>query len=133
MGRRCIHISTEADKEAIPTVVPGNVPTSPLPTTTPTGTPTNVPARATPTAAQPRKGWLCDYDGTGSVRLWTAAAMDATVKDRVGTCNRCCVDVVVYGEDLANGILFYWIDVGSQSGWVDVDYLYWKKPGWATN
>ena len=59
--------------------------------------------------------------------------MDATVKDTVGMCIGCCVDVVVYGEDLANGILFYWIDVGSQSGWVDVDYFYWKKPKWATN
>lgn len=118
------YIATEADVSGIPTAAP---------TTTSAGTPTNVPARPTPTAAQPKKGWLCDYDGTGSVRLWTAAAMDATVKDIVGTCTKCCVDVVVYGEDLANGILFYWIDVGSQSGWVDVDYLYWKKPGWATN
>ena len=34
------------------------------------------PPTWTPTAARSKKGWLCDYDGTGSVRLWTAAAMD---------------------------------------------------------
>ena len=59
--------------------------------------------------------------------------MDATVKDRVGTCYMCCVDVTLYEEETANGILFYRISVGSQSGWVDVDYFYWKKPSWAAN
>ena len=118
------YIATQADASEIPTAIP---------TARPTSTPTDVPAQPTPTAAPPRKGWLCDYDRTGSIRLWTAAAMDATVKNVVGTCIGCCLDVVVYGQDLANGILFYWIDVGRQSGWVDVDYLYWRKPRWATN
>ena len=59
--------------------------------------------------------------------------MQATVKDVVGTCAYCCVDVSVYEEQLVNGIIFYRISVGDQSGWVDVDYLYWKKPNWCTN
>lgn len=81
----------------------------------------------------PRRGWLCDFDGTGSIRLWTAASMDATVKDVVGTCVGCCVDVTMYDETSKNGILFYRISVGSQSGWVDVEYFYWEKPNWSTN
>ena len=84
-------------------------------------------------SSQPKRGWLCDYDGTSSIRLWTAASMQATVKDTVGTCVGCCVDVSMYEQETANGILFYRISVGSQSGWVDVDYFYWNKPDWATN
>ena len=80
-----------------------------------------------------KRGWLCDYDKTGSIRLWTAASMNATVKDVVGTCVSCCIDVTMFEETTANGILFYRISVGSQSGWVDVDYFYWTKPSWSDN
>lgn len=82
------------------------------------------------------RGWLCDYDKTGSIRLWTAASMNATVKDTVGTCTGCCVDVNMYEKKSVEGILFYRISVGGQSGWVDVDYYYpdWLgKPDWSTN
>ena len=82
---------------------------------------------------EPKRGWLCDFDTTGNIRLWTAASMDATVKDIVGTCVGCCVDVTLKDETMANSILFYYISVGGQSGWVDVDYFYWSKPSWATN
>jgi hypothetical protein len=83
--------------------------------------------------SEPKRGWLCDFDSTGSIRLWTAASMDATVKDVVGTCVSCCVDVTMHEEEMTKGILFYRISVGSQSGWVDVDYFYWSKPGWSAN
>lgn len=83
--------------------------------------------------SEPKRGWLCDFDSTGSIRLWTAASMDATVKDVVGTCVGCCVDVTMHEKGLVEGILFYRISVGSQSGWVDVDYFYWRKPSWSTN
>ena len=59
--------------------------------------------------------------------------MSATVKDTVGTCTACCVDVTMHEETTANDIIFYRISVGSQSGWVDVDYFYWSKPSWASN
>jgi hypothetical protein len=85
------------------------------------------------TATQPTRGWLCDYDGTGSIRLWTDASMQATVKDVVGTCVNCCVDVTLTDQNLVSGILFYHIRVGSQSGWVDVDYFYRSKPSWSSN
>lgn len=81
----------------------------------------------------PERGWLCDYDGTGSIRLWTDASMSATVKDVVGTCVDCCVDVTMHEEKLVEGILFYRISVGSQSGWADVDYYYPRKPDWSAN
>ena len=89
-----------------------------------------------PNHSKPERGWLCDYDSTGKIRLWTEASMDATVKDVVGTCIDCCVDVTMYEEKLVEGILFYRISVGSQAGWVDVDYYYpdeLGKPDWASN
>lgn len=89
--------------------------------------------QSSPKPAEQKRGWLCDYDTSGNIRLWTAASMDATVKDDVGTCVGCCVDVTLTDETLANSILFYHISVGGQSGWVDVDYFYWRKPSWATN
>jgi len=84
----------------------------------------------------PERGWLCDYDKTGSIRLWTSASMSATVKDTVGTCLGCCVDVSMSEKKNVNGILFYLISVGGQSGWVDVAYYYpdWlEKPDWSNN
>lgn len=85
---------------------------------------------------EPERGWLCDFDSKGEIRLWTAASMDAIVKDVVGTCINCCVDVTMYEEKSVEGILFYRISVGSQSGWVDVDYYYpadLGKPDWVSN
>lgn len=90
-------------------------------------------SQESPGSSQTKRGWLCDYDSNGKIRLWTAASMDATVKDVVGTCVGCCVDVTLLDEDMANGILFYHISVGGQSGWVDVDYYYPRKPGWSSN
>ena len=84
----------------------------------------------------PERGWLCDYDKTGSIRLWSSASMNATVNYTVGTCTACCVDVTMHEEKTVDGILFYKIRVGGQSGWVDVDYYYpdWKgKPDWSSN
>lgn len=107
---------------------------TPEPMPTPTLRPTSAPrpsAASMPLIA--KLGWLCDYDGTGRIRLWTAASMQATVKDVVGTCIYCCVDVNVYEEELVYGIIFYRISVGDQSGWVDVDYFYWDKPEWCRN
>jgi hypothetical protein len=82
---------------------------------------------------QPKSGWLCDLDGTGSVRLWSAASMQATVIDVVGTCIDCCVDATMDKQTTSNSILFYLINVGGQSGWVDVEYFYLQKPSWASN
>jgi hypothetical protein len=86
-----------------------------------------------PKQSYPKRGWLCDYDRTGEIRLWITPTMDATVKDIVGTCTACCVDVIMLEETVVDGIIFYRISVGNQSGWVDVDYFYWTKPGWAAN
>ena len=113
----------------------GNAPTpteaqAPKPTLRPTSAPQSLPATSAPRAG---RGWLCDYDKTGAIRLWTAASMQATVKDIVGTCIACCVDVTMHEEKSASGILFYNISVGGQSGWVDVDYFYWRKPSWCSN
>jgi hypothetical protein len=80
-----------------------------------------------------KRGWLCDFDRTGSIRLWNSASMQAIVKDTVGTCVGCCVDVTMMDETSVEGILFYKISVGGQSGWVDVEYFYWNKPSWSTN
>lgn len=79
------------------------------------------------------RGWLCDFDRDTTIWLWDSASMEAHVKDTVGTCQGCCVDVTVSSETMVNGILFYKISVGRQSGWVDVEYFYWNKPGWCTN
>jgi hypothetical protein len=99
----------------------------------PTRRPTPAQGLSTPRSSGATRGWLCDYDGTGRIRLWTAASMKATVKDVVETCVSCCVDVMMYERDLANGIYFYRISVGPQSGWVDLDYYYRDKPAWSRN
>lgn len=116
--------STETQTPA-GTQTPAPTPTL-RPTSTPAPSPTSRPLRA-------KLGWLCDFDRTGWIRLWTAASMQATVKDVVGTCVACCVDVNVYEQQEANLIIFYHISVGGQSGWVDVDYFYWDKPSWCRN
>ena len=94
---------------------------------------TNDSSQGSSRPAESKMGWLCDFDSTGRIRLWTAASMDATVKDVVGTCVGCCVDVTLIDDALENGILFYHISVGGQSGWVDVEYYYPRKPSWSNN
>ena len=82
------------------------------------------------------RGWLCDYDMTGSIRLRSTASLSGTVKDVVGTCDGCCVDVNMTSKKVVDGIYFYKISVGGQTGWVDVDYYYplsMGKPSWCTN
>ena len=90
-------------------------------------------ARTTSPTASRRAGWLCDFDETGQIRLWSAASVQATVSDVVGTCIACCVDVSVRDEKTSDGIIFYNVSVGGQSGWVDVDYFYSNKPSWSSN
>jgi hypothetical protein len=59
--------------------------------------------------------------------------MQATVKDIVGPCVGFCVDVTMLDEISVEGILFYKISAGGQSGWADVEYFYGSKLGWSTN
>lgn len=106
---------------------PLNQPATPLNIT---NTPDN---NATITAIPIKRGWLCDYDFIEEIWLWADASMDANVKDLVGTCEGCCVDVTLLEQKSVENILFYRISVGGQSGWADVDYFYWSPPSWATN
>ncbi len=91
-----------------------------------------------PAPAKPQitRGWLCDYDQRSEVALWENPALafenGNQIVDVVGMALGGCVDVTLLETTTNNGILFYKIRVGSQSGWVDVDYYYPRKPSWAT-
>ena len=82
-----------------------------------------------------RKGWLEDHDRRGEVALWSnpAQPVDNSIKAVVS------FGVLPRGESMItdvtrqcampDGILYYHIQFDdSRAGWVDVDYLYWKKP-----
>lgn len=95
-------------------------------------------ARADCTDFSPaRQGWLLDHDLRGEVALWSRA-------DQAFSEGNTIAAVVTFaglprGESMItnvtrqcympNGIAYYYVQFDADhAGWVDVDYLHWRKP-----
>ena len=81
-----------------------------------------------------REGWLVDFDRRGEVALRASAgspsssAITATVKWPEVVRGEPMITTVLAQCDV-DRILYYFIDFDeSRRGWVDVDYLHWRRP-----
>ena len=82
------------------------------------------------------KGWLCDNDRVGGIRVLTGPSKNSQTSAFLTVCIGCCRDVTVTSMKEDDGIIFYYVDAGSATGWVKGDYYYpeWSgKPDWCNN
>ncbi|MEO7953027.1 MAG: zinc-ribbon domain-containing protein [Polaromonas sp.] len=86
-------------------------------------------------ATYSKEGWLVDHDRRGEVALRQEAGAPSASNPIVSTVT--WPEVVrgkpmittVRGECAVNGILYYLVAFDeNRNGWVDVDYLHWKRP-----
>jgi hypothetical protein len=82
-----------------------------------------------------RKGWLQDHDLRGEVALWsnpaqpTGNSIKAVVSFGALPRGESMITDVTRECAMPDGILYYYIQFDdSRAGWVDVNYLYWKRP-----
>lgn len=83
-----------------------------------------------------REGWLIDHDKRGEVTLWELAGSPRTSGQKASGVVTWPAEVIgepmittVSGECLVDGIIYYDIKFDeTRQGWVDVDYLAWRRP-----
>ncbi len=82
------------------------------------------------------KGWLCDNDRVGGIRVYKAPYINSQTSAYLTTCIGCCRDATVTSKKKDDGIIFYWVNSDGATGWVKADYYYpdWSgKPDWSNN
>ena len=80
---------------------------------------------------QGRDGWLVDHDERGEVALWAKPAQRSAGNQISATVEVIGRMITTVTEEcyMPDGILYYHILFDeSRSGWVDVEYLSWKRP-----
>ena len=87
----------------------------------------------TPTS---EKGWLCDNDRIGGIRVLKGPSLNTQTSAYLTVCIGCCRDATVSSMKKDDGIIFYWVNADGGTGWVTEDYFYpdWSgKPDWSNN
>jgi hypothetical protein len=82
-----------------------------------------------------RKGWLQDHDRRGEVALWSNPAqppgstINAVVQFGVLPPGESMITDVTRQCFMPDSVVYYYVQFDdTRAGWVDVDYLHWKKP-----
>jgi hypothetical protein len=83
-----------------------------------------------------RMGWLLDHDRRGEVALWTNPAQPFVGGNTISSVvsfeglplGESMITEVTRECSMGDGILYYYVPFeAGHAGWVDVDYLHWKK------